>query len=323
MRGYIGLFRNGELARRAAQLHAALGSCTLCPHACQADRLAGTLGYCRLGAETVVSSYGPHHGEEPPLSGTRGSGTIFFGRCNLRCVFCQNHQISQDGLGQTVTPSGLADMMLDLQQRGCHNLNLVSPTHVVPQIMSGLLLAIPQGLDIPLVYNSNGYDRVETLRQLDGIIDIYLPDMKYSDDAVAARLSGAKNYTRCNQLAIIEMYRQVGHLQLDDQGLAARGLIIRHLVLPQGLAGSRESFQFLAENSLPRVRMSVMAQYHPAHHAREHAELNRTITAAEYRQALDWLDELGFENLWTQESESHNVFLPDFKQKKPFKENRD
>jgi putative pyruvate formate lyase activating enzyme len=318
---YIDLYQAGALYRRAEALWTKLAACDLCPHACKVNRLAGELGFCRLGSELVVSSYGPHHGEEPPISGTRGSGTIFLGRCNLRCVFCQNHQISQEGLGRLVTSSELAGMMLDLQQRGCHNINLVSPSHVVPQIVAGLLLAVAQGLHIPLVYNSNGYDAVETLRLLDGIIDIYLPDIKYSNDAVAARLSGATAYSRHNQLAIIEMYRQVGHLQLDNSGLATRGLILRHLVLPQGLAGSRESFEFLAENGLNRVRMSVMAQYHPTHRAPEHPDINRTITQDEYQQALNWLEELGFDNLWTQEFESHQAFLPDFKQEKPFKDN--
>jgi putative pyruvate formate lyase activating enzyme len=270
----------------------------------------------------VVSSYGPHHGEEPPLSGTRGSGTIFFSRCNLRCVFCQNHQISQAGAGRVVSAQELADMMLDLEARGCHNINLVSPTHVVPHIVQALVLAAARGLSIPLVYNSNGYDAVETLRLLDGIIDIYLPDMKYSDDATAARLSSATGYTAHNQRAVIEMYRQVGRLRLDDHGLAAGGLLIRHLVLPHRLAGSLETFRFLADNGLTRVSLSVMAQYHPVYHAHQHPDVDRPINTQEYQQVLTWLDELGFENLLTQEMESHRVFLPDFDQEKPFKENR-
>jgi putative pyruvate formate lyase activating enzyme len=269
-----------------------------------------------------VASYCVHRGEEPAISGTRGSGTIFFGNCNLRCVFCQNYQISQDRQKQepnTVSIEKLADCMLELQTQGCHNINLVSPSHFVPQIASALALVVPRGLKLPLVYNTNAYDNVETLKELDGIIDIYLPDIKYSDDEKAIRYSSAPGYTATSREAINEMWRQAGKLVMDEDDTAGSGLIVRHLILPENAAGTRESLNWLANEVSREVTVSMMSQYRPTHRAELFPEINRTITRAEYDEALRAFEEAGLENGWTQEPDSPENYLPDFgKEGHPF-----
>lgn len=283
---YIALYRSGELTERVRAAHEALRSCTLCPRACRVNRLAGERGSCRTGEKAVVCSYNAHYGEEAPLSGSRGSGTIFFAWCSLRCRFCQNFELSQLGEGQEGEADDLAAMMLALQNHGCHNINLVTPSHVVPQILSAVELAAAHGLRLPLVYNSSGYDSLETLRLLDGVIDIYMPDMKYADAVVAERLSGVKDYPAFNQAAVKEMHRQVGDLRVNDRGLAERGLLIRHLVLPNNLAGTAAIAFFLAGEISPDTYINLMDQYRPCYRARDSAEINRPLTREEYAEAM-------------------------------------
>lgn len=261
------------------------------------DRLNGELGECRTSAEIIISSYGPHFGEEAPLVGRNGSGTIFFTNCNLRCVFCQNYSISQLGEGEKVSKEELAYMMLSLQSNGCHNINLVSPTHVVPQILEALEIAVKSGLRLPLVYNSGGYDSVETLRLLDGIVDIYMPDMKYSDEKTAEKLSGVKNYPAINRAAVKEMHRQVGDLQIDEDGIAQRGLLVRHLVLPHGLAGTKGVVDFLASEVSPDTYVNIMAQYHPCYKAFQFPGLSRRTSAVEFQEAVALAHQAGLNRL--------------------------
>ena len=301
---YLELHRSGELKRRIERAYAMLSQCRLCPRECGVDRLRGERGFCRAGAEPIVASWNVHPWEEPPISGTRGSGTIFFSGCTGRCLFCQNYPISQLGVGNTVSVQQLAEMMLELQDRGCHNINLVTPTHFVPQILAALELAIEGGLRLPLVYNTSGYERVETLQLLDGVVDIYLPDAKYADDETARRLSGFVRYVEANRAALREMFRQVGdELVLDGEGIARRGLIVRHLVLPEGLAGTPKVLRWIAENLSPHVHVSLMDQYFPAHKAVGHPVLGRKITAEEYAEALRAFEEAGLTNGWMQEHE--------------------
>ena len=281
--GYVRLGRE-ELAARAARARGMLEHCCLCARRCGVNRLAGERGACRAGAGPVVSSFGPHFGEEPPLVGSGGSGTIFFTWCNLRCVFCQNAEISQEGQGEEVSVEALAGMMLQLAARGCHNVNLVSPTHQVPAILEALVIAAGRGLRLPLVYNTGGYDARETLEVLDGIVDIYMPDCKYGDDAVGLRYSGIPDYWTRNREAVAEMHRQVGDLVMVD-GLARRGLLVRHLVLPGGLAGAERVMEFLAALSRDTY-VNVMAQYRPCYRAGAFPELSRRPTPEEYQQAM-------------------------------------
>jgi putative pyruvate formate lyase activating enzyme len=284
---YLRLQRRGELHQRVEQALALLADCHLCPRDCGVDRLAGKVGTCRTGRQAIVASFHAHFGEEAPLVGSHGSGTIFFSWCNLRCLFCQNYEISQLGEGEAVTPDTLAMMMLVLQKRGCHNINLVSPSHVVPQILEALELAVEYGLTIPLVYNTGGYDALATLALLDGIVDIYMPDMKYADAAIAQELSGIKDYPAHNRAAVKEMYRQVGDLTMDENGVATRGLLVRHLVLPEGLAGTADVVRFLATEVSPRTYLNIMDQYRPCHKAHTRPPLDRPLTRQEYRQAVD------------------------------------
>jgi len=274
-----------ELAARAAALRDLMRSCRLCPRRCAADRLAGELGVCRTGAAPIVSSHGPHFGEEAPLVGRHGSGTIFLTNCNLRCIFCQNYDISQLGQGREVTLNQLARMMVDLQERGCHNINWVTPTHQAPMLVEAIRLAREEGLHLPIVYNCGGYESLEALRLLDGIVDIYMPDAKYGDNEAGERLSGAPDYwDRCRE-ALAEMHRQVGDLQIDDRGVAARGLLVRHLVLPENMAKTAAVMQYLA--SLSRdTYVNVMAQYHPQHAARDVRAIARPLTREEFRRAV-------------------------------------
>ena len=313
---YLSLYQSGELERRARRLEKRLSSCELCPRHCGVNRNLEELGFCRTGSQAAVAAVNAHHGEEPVLSGSRGSGTVFFANCNLNCVYCQNHQISQpDSLSfAPQSPQELAHRMLELQHQGCHNINLVSPSHVVPQIVRALVCAVPLGLRLPLVYNTGGYDSPETLAELDGIIDIYLPDLRYGSGAAARKYSQAADYVGNNQQAIREMFRQVGILQLDEAGLARKGLIVRHLVLPHGLAGSKEALEWLAQEVSPVVFLSVMSQYYPAHRAGEFPELGRPVTEAEYNEVEALVEELGFENGWVQQLDSSDYYRPDFLQ---------
>lgn len=300
--GYLALARTGALQARAARAWESLAHCQLCPRRCGVDRLSGQVGYCRAGAVARVASYNAHHWEEPPISGSGGSGTIFFSYCTARCLFCQNYSISQLGVGNDMAADELARAMLTLQRRGCHNINLVTPTHYVPQILQAVALAARQGLRIPLVYNTSGYDTVETLQLLDGIVDIYLPDAKYADDAVARELSGFEGYVAANRAALLEIRRQVtAALQVGADGIAYRGMVVRHLVLPEGLSQTPEVLAWIAENLGRETYVSLMAQYFPAYRAVGHPQLGRRLYRREYRAALDALDALGMENGWTQE----------------------
>jgi putative pyruvate formate lyase activating enzyme len=285
--GYLELLSSGELKRRVAEAYRHLSICDVCAWECPVDRRAGKIGVCQTGARAKVSSYGPHLGEEDPLRGRRGSGTIFFTRCNLRCQFCQNHDISQTDAGYEVEPEELAHIMLDLQSRGCHNINLVSPSHVVPQIMAGVLIAAQAGLRIPLVYNTGGYDSMAMLLLLDGVIDIYMPDMKYGDPKIARKYSKIRDYPRVNQAAVKEMHRQVGDLLIDENGLASRGLLVRHLVLPENLAGTGEVVRFLAGEISKNTYLNLMDQYRPSFRAHHYPELNRGISNREFQEAVD------------------------------------
>ena len=261
------------------------------------NRLKGGLGKCNTGRQAIVSSFGPHFGEEAPLVGSGGSGTIFFAFCNLKCCFCQNYAISQLGEGQEVEARELAGMMLSLERRGCHNINFVSPTHVIPQILEALEIAVEAGLSVPLVYNSGGYDAVDTLKLLNGIFDTYMPDMKYSDGQNAQRFSGIDDYPRINRAAVQEMHRQVGDLRWDDQGVATRGLLVRHLVLPNGLAGTAEACRFLSREISVNTYLNVMAQYHPCFSAFDIPELARSISREEFVEAIETARSYGLHRL--------------------------
>ena len=285
---YLALYRNGELVRRSEAALAELAHCTLCPRACGANRAAGETGTCRIGRYTRVASHFPHHGEEDCLRGWNGSGTIFFAQCNLRCVFCQNYDISQSGCFPEASPHRLAEMMLALQAQGCHNINFVTPSHVVPHILESLTLAVQAGLHLPLVYNSSGYDSVETLRLLDGIVDIYMPDFKMWDEGHADKYLHARDYPAVGRVALREMHRQVGELKLDENGLAKRGVLFRHLVMPNNIAGTASIAAFLARELSPHTYLNLMAQYHPAGQVSRTTpgEIGRGITPGEYAEAL-------------------------------------
>lgn len=289
---YLQLYRSGELDERIARLHDILAECVLCPRQCRKNRLGGERGYCCSGAEMIVSAVHPHFGEEDVLvgpgrlRGVGGSGTIFFAGCNLLCIYCQNYEISFFREGQIVSPQALGRSMIELQRLGCHNINLVTPTHFVPQIVRSLKPAIEGGLSIPIVYNCGGYESVSTLRLLEGIVDIYMPDIKYGDESAAARYSNAPDYfDRCRE-AVREMHRQVGDLVVDERGIARKGLLVRHLVLPNDLAGSGRVLQFIAEEISRETYVNIMFQYRPLFRAAEYEELNRRPTAAEYRAVI-------------------------------------
>ena len=295
-----------ELQHRAEMAHDRMENCDLCPRECHINRQGGELGVCKTGLRAKVSSYGAHMGEEDPLRGWNGSGTIFFARCNLRCQFCQNHDISQTDAGEELASGKLATIMLALQDSGCHNINLVSPSHVIPQILEALVLAASSGLHLSLVYNSGGYDSLETLKLLDGIIDIYMPDMKYASGTNAKKYSNVRNYPAVNREAVREMHRQVGDLQIDERGLATRGLLVRHLVLPRNLAGTKQIVQFLANEISPNTYLNLMDQYHPAYNAHRYPEINRRINAKEYHEALKMAEEAGLTRL---DDRSSTLFL--------------
>lgn len=287
---YLALLRSGELRARVEQAYERLSHCDFCGWECKVDRRAGALGVCRTGERARLASYGPHLGEEDPLRGWRGSGTIFFAGCNLRCQYCQNHEISQTDAGEPVEPQELAAVMLELQAAGCHNINFVSPTHVVAPILAGVLIAAQAGLRLPLVYNTGGYDSLSALRLLDGVIDIYMPDMKYASSQAARAYSRVRRYPQVNQAAVKEMHRQVGDLVIDRRGLAQRGLLVRHLILPNGLAGTAEVARFLAEQVSPNTYLNLMDQYRPAFNVRrnpsQYPRLARPITRQEFDEAV-------------------------------------
>ena len=291
--GYINLYKTGKLHERIEKARQLLMECKICPRRCKANRLENKMGVCKTGMLPRVSSYNPHFGEEAPLVGTHGSGTMFITSCNLGCVFCQNYEISHLGEGHEVSLERFAQMMIELQNMGCHNINFVTPTHVVPQILEALPIAIGEGLKIPLVYNTGGYDLVETLQLLDGVFDIYMPDFKFADEEVAAKLCKASDYPRVVMEAIKEMHKQVGDLVIDNRGIAEKGLIVRHLIMPNGLAGTRKVMQFLAQNISSHTYVNIMDQYHPCGLAHKYPEINRSISIGEFEDALQIAREEG------------------------------
>lgn len=329
---YLTLLADGRLEERVGQLEAMLRSCTVCPKDCGNDRLADEIAACYSGRLPIVSSYTPHFGEEPALSGTRGAGNIFFGNCNLRCVYCQNYQISQTWREQKkneVTHERLAEMMLELQERGCHNIGFVSPTHFAPQMARAILIAARKGLRLPIVYNTNAYDSVEVLRLLEGIVDVYLPDLKYADSAAGFQYSKVRDYTRHARAAIKEMHRQMGDgLKFDEDGLLTGGLLIRLLVLPNDIAGIEDSLRWIRGELGPRTAISLMAQYYATNKAatdQRYILLSRRISTGEWFDAVSLLEELGFEEGFMQEYESaSHYYRPDFTDsEKPFRDIRD
>jgi putative pyruvate formate lyase activating enzyme len=329
---YLRLLRTGELQDRVKALEVLLERCTVCPLDCGNNRLQGELARCYSGRLPIVSSYTAHFGEEPPLTGTRGAGNIFFGNCNLRCVYCQNYQISQTHRAQIkneVSHERLAEMMLELQSRGCHNINFVSPTHFAPQMARAIFIAANKGLRLPIVYNTNTYDSVEVLRQLDGVVDVYLPDLKYAEDEAGFIYSKVRRYRDVARAALAEMHRQVGdELVFDENGLLKRGLVIRLLVLPNDIGGVRESLQWIRDSLSPRVAVSLMAQYYPTNVAGTNPRyilLSRRISEMEWLRAVAALEQMEMENGWLQEYDGAAFYYrPDFSDSNtPFRDVRD
>lgn len=294
---YLQLLETGEFERKEKEALLSLEKCSLCPRKCEVNRLKNEKGICRTGRYAWISSYGPHFGEESPLVGYGGSGTIFFTHCNLKCIFCQNYDISHLGAGHEVTPDELADIMLELQRMGCHNINFVSPSHVVAQVIEALRIAVWKGLTIPVVYNTGGYDSIKALKLMEGIVDIYMPDMKYSSNEVAYKYSGVMNYVEVNRNAVKEMHRQVGDLILNNIGIAIRGLLVRHLILPDGLAGTQEIMKFLSEEISQNTYVNIMNQYRPCYKAGEFPELSRRITHKEWLIAVNIARKYGLTRL--------------------------
>ncbi len=329
---YLKLLETGELEYRVEQLENLLASCSICPKDCGNNRLADEIAACYSGKLPIVSSYTAHFGEEPCLSGTKGAGNIFFGNCNLRCVYCQNFQISQNWKTQKkneISHERLAEMMLELQEKGCHNINFVSPTHFAPQMARGILLAAKQGLKLPIVYNTNAYDSVEVLKLLDGIVDVYLPDLKYASDEAGFEFSKIREYSKFSRLAIKEMHRQMGdELIYDDAGILQQGLVIRLLVLPNDLADIRENLRWIRDELSPKITISLMAQYYPTNKAETDSRyilMSRKISQSEWMNALTALEEFGLEEGWMQEFDgASHYYRPDFTDsEKPFKDIRD
>lgn len=285
---YLNLLETDKFSNRVKSLKQMLENCVLCPHQCEVNRLKGERGYCKTLDKAVVSGVQPHFGEEDELVGIYGSGTIFFSYCNMKCAFCQNYEISYCGEGEEADANKLAEMMLYLQKKGCHNINLVSPSHIVPQIVEAIFIAAQKGLNIPIVYNSNGYDLTDTLRFLDNIVDIYMPDIKFSDDAIAQKYLGVKNYYTIAKAAVKEMHRQVGNLKTDNRNIAYKGLLIRHLVMPENLAGTEKIMKFIANELSKDTYVNIMAQYYPTHKAFDYEEISRRITRQEYEKAVNY-----------------------------------
>ncbi len=297
-----------------------LKNCECCPRKCGTNRLEGRLGFCQIPADMYVSHIGLHFGEEPPISGTSGSGTIFFAGCNLHCVFCQNYQISQEFKNhrpRILSAPELAIEMLRLQDLGAHNINFVSPSHMIFQMADAIRIAKTKGLSIPVVYNSNGYDSVDALRQINGLVDIYLPDIKYLDKDLGKKLSGVNNYQEIIPTVLQEMLEQVGHLKIDNEGIAVKGVLVRHLVLPGHLDNSKKCLRLLADLS-PDIFVSIMSQYSPQYKACFYPELNRKLNPVEYDEIIDYALQLGLENAFIQELESQEHYLPDFTRENPF-----
>ena len=298
---YLDLYQSGELLQRVREAYRRLAACDLCPHDCGVNRIKGEWGVCKAGLKPKIASANVHRGEEPPISGTKGSGTIFLSGCSLDCVFCQNFPISQLGNGEEITVRELSARMLKLQRLGVHNINFVTPTHYLSQILAALLLAIPQGFTLPIVWNSSGYEKVDALQLLDGVVLIYLPDMKYSDDYHSRSVSGASGYCAISRAAVLEMLRQVGHLRVNEDGIATGGLIVRHLVLPGNRAGSLKTLPWIAENLGTETHVALMSQYFPAHKASGMTGMNRPISHEEYDAAVEVLEAVGLENGWVQD----------------------
>jgi putative pyruvate formate lyase activating enzyme len=288
---------SGALAGKVKEAEAILKNCTLCPRECKVDRTAGKLGFCRTGDKPFVSSWGPHFGEERPLVGRHGSGTIFFSHCNLGCLFCQNYTISHLGEGREMSFEALADVMLELQAQGCHNINLVTPTHQMPMILRSLSIAAEGGLRAPIVYNCGGYEGLEAIKILDGVVDIYMPDFKYADPAMALKFSKAKDYPPVARAALKEMHRQVGDLVMNEEGVALRGLLVRHLVLPENVAGTAEVVRFIAEEISKNTYVNIMDQYRPCFQAYEHPPLDRRLTGKEFKDAVELALKAGLRRL--------------------------
>ncbi|MBU1727662.1 MAG: radical SAM protein [Candidatus Omnitrophica bacterium] len=305
---YLDAYNNGTLAKSTDKAFDLLGSCSICPRKCSVNRLENEIGFCKTGLKPRVCSYMAHHGEEPPISGSKGSGTIFFSYCNMSCAYCQNYEFSQQEEGREVDFNELAGFMIELQNLGCHNINLVTPTHVMPQILKALQIAVSKGLNIPLVYNTGGYEFPEMIKLLDGIVDIYLPDMRYADPETAAKLSMATDYPKYNRSSVKEMHRQVGIAKINDKDIIERGLIIRHLVLPNNLSGTEKTMKFIAQEISKDSFISLMSQYTPYYKAREFKEINRRITVKEYKVAQEIMEECGLYNGWTQDSGGHERF---------------
>jgi len=312
---YINLFRNGKLGLLADELYNSLSKCRICPRECAVNRLDGEEGFCHSGKLPIVSSYCVHYGEEPPLVGQRGVGNIFLGNCNLRCVYCQNYQISQNYFEEKkheIVFEKLADIMLELQNKNVNSIGFVSPTHFLPQILVALNIAVGRGLKIPLIYNSNGYDSIEVLKLIEGVFDIYLPDFKYGDNEFAIEYSLGKDYLYIATETIREMYRQVGSELIYNENNVVKGLIIRHLVLPNDISDTSFVLKKIKETIGSDVSLSIMSQYYPAFKAKEYILLSREIRESEYLKVINMLNELGFENGWVQEYESKNIYRPDF-----------
>ena len=300
---YLEAFKSGKLEKVAQEAFKLLGSCVICPRKCKINRLKGQKGFCRTGLKARVYSFLAHHGEEPPISGEFGSGAIFFSGCNMACVYCQNYQFSQENNpAKEIDSRGVADIMLELQQTGCHNINLVTPTHVMPQILQALLIAVTEGLKIPLVYNTSGYELPEMIRLLAGIVDVYLADLRYADNDQAIKYSSAPGYPEYSRNAVKEMHHQAGLAQINQEGIIEKGLIIRHLVLPENISGSAKIMKFIATELSPETFISLMSQYMPSHNANKYPELSRRITLQEYKHVQEIMHNLGLENGWTQES---------------------
>ncbi len=306
---YLRLEEEGRLARRVEKAPEMLGNCMICPQRCGVNRQAGKLGFCRAPARPVVFSHQPHYGEELPLVGSRGSGTIFFSHCNLRCVFCQNYPIAHEGRGREEAQEDLAERMLSLQRRGCHNINLVTPTHMMPAILGAVQIACRRGLRLPLVYNTGGYERKEVIELLDGIVDIYMPDVKFMDGEEAKRYTGgAADYPEYAREAVREMHRQVGELQLDENGKAYRGLMLRHLVMPNRVSGAREFVEWVADALSVDTYVNIMSQYRVEHEAYEYERIARSITTEEFLEAIEWAKQAGLTNLDRRSLSQRDIF---------------
>lgn len=299
---YLDAYQNGKLNQVIEKSSKLLESCTICPRLCKINRLENKKGFCKTGLRAKVYSFMLHHGEEPPISGDKGSGTIFFSNCNMHCNYCQNYEFSQLGEGREVEDEELADFMLRLQNLKAHNINLVTPTHIMPQILKALGLAIKKGLKIPLIYNTSGYESAEIIKLLEGVVDIYMPDMRYAESSSSEEYSSARDYPCYNQDAILEMHRQVGIAKMDNNGIIKRGLIVRHLVLPNGISGTEKIMKFISQRISPETYISLMSQYLPCYKAKGAEKLSRRISYEEYRQAQDITEKYGLHNGWTQES---------------------